>query len=89
MGIDAFGGDEQIKVKKEKKIDLEKIKNKKGQIGKTSIEDVMIAISKIKGDSKKGEKLFTSQGCIACHSVKKGDALKGPHMGQVGSIMKT
>jgi putative heme-binding domain-containing protein len=88
MGIDTFGGDEEIKVKKEKKIDLEKIKNKKGQIGKTSIEDVMIAISKIKGDTKLGEKLFTQQGCVACHSVKKGDALKGPHMGQVGSIMK-
>ena len=87
MGIIAFGGKEKIIVKEEKKIDLEKIKNKKGQIGKTSIEDVMIAISKIKGDAKKGEKLFTNQGCVACHSIKKGEALKGPYMGQIGSIM--
>ncbi len=87
MGIVAFGGKEEIIVKKEKKIDLEKIKNKKGQIGKTSIEDVMIAISKIKGDAKKGEELFTQQGCVACHSIKKGEALKGPYMGQIGSIM--
>ena len=87
MGIVAFGGEEEIIVKEEKKIDLEKIKNQKGQIGKTSIEDVMIAISKIKGNPEKGEKLFTNQGCVACHSIKKGEALKGPYMGQIGSIM--
>ena len=87
MGIVAFGGKEEIIVEEESNIDLEKIKNKKGQIGKTSIEDVMIAISKIKGDPKKGEELFTQQGCVACHSIKKGEALKGPYMGQIGSIM--
>ena len=88
MAIVAFGGEEEIIAKEDKKIDLEKIKNKKGQIGKTSIEDVMIAISKIKGDAKKGSELFTKQGCVACHGIKKGDALKGPFMGQIGSIMK-
>lgn len=87
MGIIAFGGEEEILVEEEKQIDLEKIKNKKGQIGKTSIEDVMIAISKIKGNPEKGEKLFNQQGCVACHSIKKGEALKGPYMGQIGSIM--
>ena len=87
MGITDFGGDEEFPVAKEKKIDLEKIKNKKGQIGKTSIEDVMIAISKIKGDPKVGQKLFNQQGCVACHSIKKGEKLKGPFMGQIGSIM--
>ena len=87
MGIAEFGGDEEFPVVKERKIDLEKIKNKKGQIGKTSIEDVMIAISKIKGDPKVGQKLFYQQGCVACHSIKKGEKLKGPFMGQIGSIM--
>ncbi|WP_242203888.1 DUF7133 domain-containing protein [Aestuariivivens insulae] len=87
MGIVAFGSKEDNFTKEEIKVDLEKIKNKKGQIGKTSIEDVMIAISKIKGDPSKGEALFTQQGCVACHSIKKGDALKGPFMGQIGSIM--
>ncbi|GAA3570705.1 DUF7133 domain-containing protein [Snuella lapsa] len=87
MGIAAFGGEEVKTTKEETKVDLEKIKNTKGQIGKTSIEDVMIAISKIKGDPAKGEKLFTQQGCVACHSIKKGEALKGPYMGQIGSIM--
>jgi putative heme-binding domain-containing protein len=87
MDIATFGGEERVAVVKEAKIDLEKIRNKKGQIGKSSIEDVMLAIAKIKGDSFKGKALFAQQGCIACHSTKKGEKLKGPFMGQIGSIM--
>src|SRR5699024_2582312 len=69
------------------RIDLDKIKSKKGQVGKTSIEDVLLAIKKIKGDPEKGKKLFSQQGCIACHSINKGDKLKGPFLGQIGGIM--
>jgi len=87
MGITEFGNDNALAAKKTETIDLEKIKNKKGQIGKSSIEDVMLAMAKIKGDPKKGKKLFGQQGCIACHSITQGEALKGPYMGQIGSIM--
>ncbi|MDB5260758.1 MAG: heme-binding protein [Adhaeribacter sp.] len=87
MGIAEFGGDEVVAAKEEIKIDLEKIRNQKGQIGKSSIEDVMLAMAKIKGDAIKGKSLFTQQGCIACHSVSKGETMKGPFMGQIGSIM--
>ncbi|PWJ55943.1 putative heme-binding domain-containing protein [Dyadobacter jejuensis] len=87
MGITEFGGEEQPVAKEEKKIDLEKIKNKKGQVGEASIEDVMLAIEKIPGDAAKGKELFTMQGCIACHSINKGETMKGPFMGQIGSIM--
>lgn len=74
-------------VAKEAKIDLEKIKNKKGQVGKASIEDVLIAVNNLKGDPAKGKLLFTAQGCVACHSINKGEKMKGPFMGQIGSIM--
>ncbi|MCW3082125.1 HEAT repeat domain-containing protein [Segetibacter sp.] len=87
MGITEFGGEETIAAKEEPKIDLEKIRNKKGQIGESSIEDVMLAMAKITGDPTLGKTLFTRQGCVACHSINKGEALKGPFMGQVGSIM--
>ncbi|GAA4312833.1 hypothetical protein GCM10023149_08350 [Mucilaginibacter gynuensis] len=87
MGITAFGGEEKVTATKEVKVDLEKIRNQKGQIGKSSIEDVMLAIEKIKGDPFAGKALFTRQGCIACHSIAKGEKLKGPFMGQIGSIM--
>ncbi|HVI44822.1 MAG TPA: hypothetical protein VM802_08125 [Chitinophaga sp.] len=72
---------------KEPKVDLEKIKSKKGQVGKSSIEDVLLAVKQIKGDPAKGKVLFTNQGCVACHSLSKGEKMKGPFMGQIGSIM--
>lgn len=87
MGITEFGGEEAVAAKEEPKIDLEKIRNKKGQIGESSIEDVMLAMAKITGDPTLGKTLFTRQGCVACHSINKGEALKGPFMGQIGSIM--
>lgn len=91
LGIDEFGGqeDDELALQKasEHKIDLNKIRHKKGQIGKSSIEDIMLAMDKIKGDPALGKKLFVQQGCIACHSINKGEKLKGPYMGQIGSIM--
>jgi len=87
MGIPEFGVEEKPIASNEPKIDLEKIKNQKGQVGKASIEDVLLAIGKIPGDPSKGRALFTQQGCIACHSLEKGEKLKGPFMGQIGSIM--
>lgn len=72
---------------KEPKVDLEKIKSKKGQVGKSSIEDVLLAVKQLKGDAAKGRVLFTNQGCIACHSLSRGEKMKGPFMGQIGSIM--
>ena len=71
----------------EPKVDLSAIARAKGQVGKMSIEDVMLALDDIKGDAKKGELLFTRQGCIACHSTSADQPAKGPYMGQVGSIL--
>jgi putative heme-binding domain-containing protein len=87
MEITGFGGEEKVAVVKEAKVDLEKIRNKKGQIGKSSIEDIMLSLAKIKGDPFKGKALFTQQGCVACHSLSRGAKQKGPFMGQIGSIM--
>ena len=90
MHIAEFGPDDKpdnIQEDEDVKVDFEKIKNKKGQIGQSSIEDIILAMDKIKGDPAKGKILFTQQGCVACHSTKKGEPLKGPFMGQIGSIM--
>lgn len=86
MGITEFGGDE-IVAAPEVQVDLEKIRKRKGQIGQSSIEDVMLNMAKIKGDPATGKALFIKQGCIACHSLNKGEPLKGPFMGQIGSVM--
>jgi putative heme-binding domain-containing protein len=87
MEISEYGEEEAVAVKEETKIDLEKIRNKKGQVGEASIEDVMLAMEKIKGDASLGKTLFVKQGCIACHTLSKTEAPKGPFMGQIGSIM--
>ncbi len=87
LGIDRFGGEPAPVVVEDVTVDLDKIKNQKGQIGKSSIEDIMLAMDRIKGDPTLGKELFTRQGCQACHSIDKGEALKGPFMGQIGSIM--
>jgi len=88
LGIDAFG---ELKFDEPKEdmplVDFDKIKNKKGQIGEASIEDVMLSLGKIKGNAQKGAGLFNTQGCVACHSITNDQVLKGPFMGQIGSIM--
>lgn len=87
MAIPEFGVEEKVVAGNESKIDLEKIKNQTGQVGKASIEDIILAIGKIPGDPVEGKALFTRQGCIACHALSKTEKQKGPFMGQIGSIM--
>lgn len=88
MGITQFGGNTEEVVKEEEpKVDLDKIRNKKGQIGESSIEDIMLAMDHIKGNPANGRRLFLQQGCNTCHTLGKGEVMKGPFMGQIGSIM--
>ncbi|MDR8393621.1 c-type cytochrome [Aliifodinibius sp. S!AR15-10] len=88
LGIEQFGGTEPEQPKEEAPVvDLEEIKNKEGQIGESSIEDVMLALEQLDGDVEKGKKLFTQQGCQACHSISQGGVQKGPFLGQIGGIM--
>lgn len=74
-------------VEEELNMDLEAITSKKGEVGKTSIEDILLALQKTDGDEKEGAALFDKQGCRVCHSTSTSEPKKGPFMGQVGSIM--
>lgn len=69
-------------------VDLASIASKQGEVGKMAIEDIIIAVDKLKGDNERGRQLFTQQGCVACHTLDKNEALKGPFMGHIGGIMK-
>ncbi|MFT5466629.1 MAG: putative heme-binding domain-containing protein [Verrucomicrobiales bacterium] len=71
----------------EPKVDLGAITAGQGETGKASIEDVMLALDKIKGNAKRGRVLFTQQGCVACHTLTLDEAPKGPFMGQVGAVL--
>lgn len=74
--------------KSEPSVDLKSITGAEGEIGKMAIEDVLVQVSEKKGNAARGRELFNAQGCIACHTIDKGQALKGPFMGHIGSIMK-
>ncbi len=88
MGITEFGGEFTVaEMLEEPEVDLEKIKNQKGQIGESSIEDILLAMQEIEGSPTLGKSIFEQQGCRACHSIAPGEAMKGPYMGQIGSIM--
>jgi putative heme-binding domain-containing protein len=68
-------------------VDLAKIASQKGAVATTPIEDIVLAMDKLKPNHELGEKLFTQQGCIACHALETGGPVLGPFMGQIGSIM--
>jgi len=68
-------------------VDLAKIAAQKGAIATTPLEDIIIAVDKLKPNHARGEELFTQQGCVACHALQPGGAALGPFMGQIGSIM--
>lgn len=55
------------------------------KVGELSIEDVTQSAMKNKGDIKRGEKLYVSQGCIACHAIDLKAVQKGPYLGASGS----
>jgi HEAT repeat protein len=59
-----------------------------GEVGKTSIEDVILAVSEMEGNARRGSRTFQRQGCATCHTLKKVEKPKGPFMGHIGSIMK-
>ncbi len=55
--------------------------NQAGQgpkIAELKFDDVLAQAAKTSGDANRGAQLFARQGCIACHTVSSGEALKGP-----------
>ena len=57
-------------------------------VGAMEQERVLAEVLKIKGDPRRGEQLFTQQGCIACHTTKAEQTLKGPYLGTIAATYK-
>lgn len=70
-------------------IDLSKISKQAGAVATTPLEDIIIAVDRLRPNPARGEALFTQQGCVACHALQAGGPSLGPFMGQIGSIMNT
>lgn len=47
--------------------------------------EVLAAVMKGKGDIEEGKRLYTAQGCVACHAVDLNAEQKGPYLGSAGS----
>ncbi len=58
--------------------------SKEKTIGQFSIENVMLALDKMKGNPAKGSEILKTQACIACHSIREGDPKRGPDLNQIG-----
>ncbi len=57
------------------------------KVGELTAKEVMDITMKSagKGDIAEGKRLFTSQGCIACHAIDPAAVQKGPDLGTAGS----
>lgn len=55
------------------------------KVGEMKPEEVTAHAMKNKGDAKNGERLYVSQGCIACHAIDLKAAQKGPYLGASGA----
>lgn len=55
------------------------------KVGELKAEEVKAHAMKEKGDSKNGERLYVSQGCIACHAIDLKAVQKGPYLGASGA----
>jgi putative heme-binding domain-containing protein len=55
------------------------------KVGEMKVEEAAELAMKNKGDAKHGEKLFISQGCIACHAIDLKAEQKGPYLGAAGA----
>jgi putative heme-binding domain-containing protein len=61
----------------------------KASAGKKVAELTTVALTKLamaaSGDAALGEKIYTRQGCVACHAVDQKAVQKGPYLGSAGS----
>jgi putative heme-binding domain-containing protein len=58
------------------------------QIGNMPYENAVKRTLAVKGNVQKGEMLFKSQSCIACHTTADGQLPKGPHLVEIGKRYK-
>ncbi|HRE82316.1 MAG TPA: hypothetical protein PLN52_14820 [Opitutaceae bacterium] len=53
-----------------------------------SAEEILSQVSTLKGNRSRGEALFTDAGCIACHTTRTSEPLRGPFLGNISSLYR-
>jgi putative membrane-bound dehydrogenase-like protein len=62
--------------------------DRKDTVAGMKYDDVLARAQDTKGDAALGSRLFLKQNCIACHTVTKGEPVKGPFLGDVAARYK-
>ena len=84
----AIGGDNTILInaaKVAREAGKASTSQKGKRIAELSLADATAAGMKGKGNVKLGQKLFTQQGCVACHAIDLAAEQKGPYLGASGA----
>ncbi len=57
-------------------------------VGSLTVDQTVAQVVTAHGEVTAGEQIFTKAGCVACHTVRANDALKGPFLGNIATIYK-
>ncbi len=57
-------------------------------VGSLTTDQAVAQVASTHGEIPAGELVFTKAGCVACHTVRADDALKGPFLGNIATIYK-
>ena len=50
--------------------------------------EILAQVATIKGNRTRGEALFTDAGCVACHTTRTSEPLRGPFLGNITSLYR-
>ena len=67
-----------------KRLEERKAKSNSPSLASLSPEDATKALLEEKGDRRLGQRLFTRQACVGCHTVTMDQPQKGPYLGAAG-----
>ncbi len=74
------------------KLDVDAIRAEAGMktptIAELKAEDVLTQVVGQGGDRVRGEQLYSQAGCVACHTVQKSEAMKGPFLGNITTLYR-
>lgn len=65
-----------------------KLKTTEPMIASLKVPDVVAAVLNTRGDVKRGEQLFSQQGCVNCHTAHPDEPLRGPYLGNIATTYK-
>jgi putative heme-binding domain-containing protein len=74
------------------KLDADAIRAEAGMktpsIAQLKSDDVIAEVVGRGGDRARGEQLFSQAGCIACHTVRSNEPMKGPFLGNIATLYR-